>query len=130
MESSAKEIVGRYYKEVLNQGKYGLVDELFDRNFKSHLVNGLSINLEQYRNFIAASFSALQDIQVTIEDQIEENDKVSTRWSAKGKLIKPFAGISEVGKMVTVSAIHIHWLKDGKITDHWEAINLHAIKVE
>jgi predicted ester cyclase len=130
MSEANKTLVARYYKEILEQGKLELIGEIFDPDFHSHLSNGTDLALESYTGFIGASFSALSDIEITIHDQIAESDKVATRWTAKGKLAKPFAGISEVGKTVEVSAIHIHGISKGKIVDHWEAINLHAIVVK
>lgn len=129
MSEVSKALVARYYREVLEQGKVGIIEQIFDPAFHSHLSNGSDLGLEAYKGFIGASFSALADIEITIHDQIAENDKVATRWTAKGRLTKPFAGITEVGKTVEVSAIHIHGILKGRIIDHWEAINLHTIVV-
>jgi len=129
MTDANKTLVSRYYKDVLEQGKTEIIPEIFDESFRSHLSNGIDLGLESYTGFIQASFSALTEIKISIHDQIAEEDKVATRWTAKGKLTKPFAGISEVGKTVEVSAIHIHRVRNRKITDHWEAINLHAVVV-
>ena len=130
MNCNNKVLVGRYYDEVLTKREFNVIDEIFDVTFQSHLSNGTSIGLEVYKSYIKESFAALSDIEVHIKDQISEQNKVVTRWVAKGKLVKPFAGISEIGKTVEVSAIHIHRIKNGLIVDHWEAINLHAIMIK
>jgi predicted ester cyclase len=130
LSTDYKKIVCRYYYEVLNKRNYELIDVLFDENFKSHLSNGIDLDLAIYKKSIVATFSSLENIEVIINDQIAENEKVVTRWTAKGTLIKPFAGINEVGKKIEVSAIHIHKIKGNKIIDHWEAINLHTIQIK
>jgi predicted ester cyclase len=65
---------------------------------------------------------------VTIEDQIAEGDKVVTRFRATGTQQTDYAGIKSTGKPITVTAIHIHRLQNGKLVELWEAINLHAVQ--
>lgn len=127
-ESNNKSIVRRYYEEVLNQRHLEVFDDLADSRFVSYLPDGNSISLETYKQVIAGTFVAVPDLNVAIEDQIAEEDKVVTRWKVTGIPQVEFAGIKPSGKSITVTAIHIHRLQDGKLKEHWEAINLHAIK--
>ena len=83
MSTDSKKLVSRYYYEVLNQRKYELIDELFDKDFKSHLSNGIDLNLDIYKKSIVATFSALENIEVIINDQIIENEKVVTNMDRK-----------------------------------------------
>ena len=123
-----KVLVRRYYEEVLNQRRAQVFDDLASPNFVSYLTSGDSISLQVYKQAIAGSLAALPDLHVTIQDQIAEGDKVVTRWVATGTPQVEFAGIKPIGKPVTITAIHIHRVQDHKLVEHWEAINLHAIK--
>ena len=127
-ELDNKWIVRRYYEEVLNQHKLHVFDELADPSFVSYLADGNHIDLETYKQTIAGTLAAVADLHVTIEDQIAEEDKVVTRWKVTGIPQAEFAGIKPSGKSITVTAIHIHRLQDGKLIEHWEAINLHAVE--
>ena len=129
MSESNKSLVRRYYEQVLNQRQPQVFDELADPSFVSYLANGNSINIQVYKQAIAGSLAAMPDLQVTIEDQIAEGDKVVTRWRAKGTPQVEFAGIKPQGRPLTITAIHIHRVKDNKLIEHWEAINLHAVKL-
>jgi len=129
MSESNKSLVRRYYEQVLNQRQPQIFDELADPGFVSYLANGNSINIQVYKQAIAGSLAAMPDLQVTIEDQIAEGDKVVTRWRAKGTPQVEFAGIKPQGRPLTITAIHIHRVKDNKLIEHWEAINLHAVKL-
>ena len=128
MSELNKALVRRYYDEVLNQRRLQVFDELASLNFVSYLTSGDYINLQVYKQAIAGSLAAMPDLQVSIQDQIAEGDKVVTRWMAKGTPQVEFAGIKPMGKAVTITAIHIHRVQDGKLVEHWEAINLHSVK--
>ena len=128
MSELNKALVRRYYDEVLNQRRLQVFDELASPNFVSYLTSGDYINLQVYKQAIAGSLAAMPDLQVSIQDQIAEGDKVVTRWMTKGTPQVEFAGIKPMGKAVTITAIHIHRVQDGKLVEHWEAINLHSVK--
>ena len=71
------------------------------------------------------SHKAFPDLQVVIEDQIAEGDKVTTRWKASGTHLGTFAGlIPPTNKPVTITALHVHQITDGKIVALWEQIDL------
>lgn len=127
-ELSNKALVRRYYEEVLSQGQLQVFDDLADSSFVSYLPDGKGIGSEIYNQTIAGTLAAITDLNVTIEDQIAEDDKVVTRWKATGTPQVEFAGIKPTGKPITVTAIHIHRVQNGKLVEHWEAINLHAVK--
>ena len=123
-----KALVRRYYEEVLNEGQLQVFADLADPGFVTYLSDGTAIGSDIYKQTIAGTLAAIADLHVTIEDQIAEGDKVVTRWKATGTPQVEFAGIQPDGKPITVTAMHIHRVQDGKIVELWEAINLHAVK--
>ena len=127
-EISNKALVRRYYEEVLNQRQLHIFDELANPGFVSYLSDGNKISLDIYKQAIAGTLAVIPDLSVTVEDQIAEDDKVVTRWKVTGTPQVEFAGIKPNGKPVTITAIHIHRVQNGKLIEHWEAINLHAVK--
>ena len=127
-KSNNKSIVRRYYEEVLNKHQLQVFDELADPDFVSYLADGKGMGVEIYKQTITRTLAAIPDLRVTIEDQIAEDDKVMTRWRAEGIPQVEFAGIKPNGKPITVTAIHVHRVQDGKLLELWEAINLHAVQ--
>lgn len=119
-----KAFVRRYYDEVLNQRNLAVLDDLLAPTFVSYLPHGVGIDRNQYMQAIRMSHAAFPDLHVTIEDQIAEDDKVVTRYRAQGTHAGGFAGIPATNKPVTVTAIHIHRLTNGKLVEHWEMIDL------
>lgn len=127
IELNNKSLVRRYYEEVLNQQQLKVFDDLADLAFVSYLPDGQTIDLDAYKQTIAGTLAVIPDLNVTIEDQIAEGDKVVTRWKATGTPLIAYAGIKPNSKAITITAIHIHRVQNEKLREHWEAINLHAV---
>jgi predicted ester cyclase len=127
-ESMNKSLVRRYYEEVLNGRQIQIVDDLIAPNFVNVLPDGNRIDLEVYKQALLQTLAVLPDLHVTIEDQIAEGDKVVTRFRGTGTPQAQYAGIKPTGKPITVTAIHIHSVQDGRLCELWEATNLHAVQ--
>ena len=127
-ESMNKSLVRRYYEEILNGRQVQVVDDLLAPDFVNYLSDGNRIDLEVYKQALATTLAVIPDLHVTIEDQIAEGDKVVTRLHATGTPQAEYAGVKPAGKPITVTAIHIHRVQDGRLCELWEAINLHAVQ--
>jgi steroid delta-isomerase-like uncharacterized protein len=119
-----KALVTRYYDEVLNQRNLAALDDLLAPNFASWLPDGTRLGRVEYRDAVVASHQAFPDLVVEVLDQLAEGDKVATRWRASGTHRGPFAGIPATGRPVRITAMHLHRVVDGKLTGHWEEIDL------
>ncbi len=118
-----KTLVRGYYQQELNQGNLSLADGLLAPGFISHSPLGGTENGDQYKKAISESRSAFPDLEVVVEDQIAEAEKVVTRWSARGIHSGPFTGILPIGNRVTIADIHIHRVADGQIVELWEQVD-------
>ena len=70
-------------------------------------------------NFIQISERHFPDIHFTIDTMIAEGDKVVTQWTARGTHKGIFKGIPATGKKVTITAIDIDRIVNGKSTQCW-----------
>jgi steroid delta-isomerase-like uncharacterized protein len=119
-----KALVTRYYDEVLNQRNLAALDDLLATTFASWLPDGTRLGRAEYRDAVLASHQAFPDLVVEVLDQLAEGDKVTTRWRAAGTHRGPFAGIPATGRPVRITAMHLHRVVDGKLSEHWEEIDL------
>lgn len=62
---------------------------------------------------------AFPDIEVVVEDQIAEGDRVATRCSVRGKHTGDSLGFAATGSPVEFTGITITRIKDGKIVEAW-----------
>lgn len=58
---------------------------------------------------------AMPDVQWKVEESIAEGDKVMLRFTMTGTQTNPFMGMPATGRKVSVTAMNIYELKDGKI---------------
>jgi predicted ester cyclase len=62
-----------------------------------------------------------------IEDQIAEGDKVVTRLRGVGKHEGELIGIPPSGRDLDVKAVAIHRIENGKLAEHWSAVDSAAL---
>ncbi len=84
--------------------------------------------------FIAASDQALKDhiagneavfpcYEMQAEDMIAEGDKVTVRFTARGAYAGGMPGVPARGQRIESPGIIIYRVSDGKIVDHWLAVD-------
>jgi steroid delta-isomerase-like uncharacterized protein len=72
-----------------------------------------------YREFIGTYMAAFPDGRITVDEQIAEDDTVTTRWTAVGTNDGELMGMAPTGKEVTVTGITYSKIEDGKLHESW-----------
>lgn len=124
MSAENKAIARRFTEEVWNQGNLAAVDELFAPEYDRHLMeSGQQPGREGLKKFIATFRTAFPDIQMTIEDQLAEGDKVMTRWRGRGTHRGDFQGLAPTQRPVTFEGISVAHIVNGQIVEAWGTWN-------
>ena len=111
-----KAIVRRFFEEVWNQKNENVIDEVFASTV---LFNGQSITRDAVKQALAGRRTSFPDISVTVDDQVAEGDKVSTRRTWRATHRGPYRGIAPTGKLVTWTQISVVRLSRGRIVEDW-----------
>lgn len=120
MATSNKTLLQRFFQSIYNQGALSVADEIVAEHYCNHNpAPGESPGREGLKAFVAYLRRAFADLQITIEDQVAEGDKVVTRFTIRGCQQGEFAGIPPTGKFAKVTAIGIHRIVDGQIVESW-----------
>jgi steroid delta-isomerase-like uncharacterized protein len=119
MSERNKAIVRRSYEEVLSRGQLEVVDELVSEDFVAHTPSHDIRGAAKMRQYVRELRGAFPDLQITVEDQIAEGDKVVSRWSATGTHAGPYQGIPATGKRGRMSGVDIDYVVDGKVVECW-----------
>lgn len=120
---SNKELVGRYYEEVLNARKVEILDELAVSDYDEHSpFPGQPNGLEGLKARAGALLSAFNPYVFTIRDLVAEGDTVVAYWTNTATHSGSFMGIPPTGRVVTLSGIDIHRIRDGKMAEHWHVV--------
>jgi len=116
----SKALVRRFYEEVFNHKNMAGIDAFVDPNSIEHaLPPGMPGGIKGSKQFIGMYLAAFPDLHLTVEDQVAEADKVTTRWTSRGTHQGELMGIPPTGKHVTVTGIDINRFEDGKSVEHW-----------
>ena len=128
--SNNKETIRRYYEEVFNQGKLEVLDEIVARDHVEHNpLPGQTQGLDGLKQRVAMVRGAFNP-QFTLEDVLADADKVVVRWTNSGTHLGDWFGVAATGRTVVVSGIDIHQLRDGKMAEHWDVVDIFGLMVQ
>jgi steroid delta-isomerase-like uncharacterized protein len=116
-----KALVRRWLEEVFCRGDLNEVDGLFTPNYALHDPNFAQdvYGPEGVKLYVSAYRVAFPDLGVTVEDQLAEDDKVVTRWTARGTHSGTFLGLAPTRQRIAVSGIEFDRVVGGRIDEAW-----------
>src|SRR3954468_23038659 len=100
MSSANSQIIRRWFDEVWNQGNAAEIDEMSHPHTRGYgqAEQGRAINMDEFKELWGNLRAAFPDIKFTIEDTIEQGDKVAARWSATMTHKGSFLGVAPTNK--------------------------------
>ncbi len=118
-----KALMRSWFEEVWNKGRAEAIAEMMAEDAVAH---GLSDDAAKplrgpkgFLPFHAQFHAAFPNIEVVVEDQLGEGDKVATRCSVRGKHEGDSLGFKATQAPVEFTGIVITRIKDGKIAEAW-----------
>ena len=110
-----KLVVRRFLTEVCSKGNITLIDELFACDWAGHAPPKEFSGPAELKQFIAVQRLAFPELELIVEDQIAEGDRVTTRWTAR----RARQGIPPFGKLHKIGGITLARLANRKIIEAW-----------
>jgi steroid delta-isomerase-like uncharacterized protein len=113
-----KTIARKFVQEIFNNGN---VDEAKNLVTPDIIYHGLDEvrGIEGLKKWVLGDRESFPDMQVTIVDDIAEQDKVAMRWKLKGTFEKEFLGIAPTHKELKTHGVEIFHFDNGKIKEAW-----------
>jgi predicted ester cyclase len=108
----------RRLMEGISKGNMAVVDETVAANFVGHGRNAPQ-GVEGVKQVVSELRTSFPDVQITVEDQIAEGDKVATRYSWRGTHTGKLGAVEPTGKQVSTTGILMARIAGGKIVDGW-----------
>jgi steroid delta-isomerase-like uncharacterized protein len=119
-----KALARRVFEEVLNARNIAALDQLAAADYEEHNpLPGQRTGLDGLRDRYTMVLNGL-DPHFTIEDVIAEGDRVVLRWTNSGTHVAEFLGMPPTGKSFTIGGIEIWRVKDGKLAEHWDMVDV------
>ena len=108
MSEENKELVRRYYADVLNGRNLEAVGEFF----------GDARIVERVQNGCFGYFRAFPDLHLSIDELIAEEDRVFCRSTMTGTHDGEYKGISATGRHVASESMEVFRIADGKFVGY------------
>lgn len=119
-----KAMLRRVFDEGLNKNNSRALDELIAPNYVNYGFPGLPPGPEGFKLAIGMFRAGFPDMQIMIEDEFAEGDKVGTRGYFTGTHKGEFQGIPATGKQVKFSYIDLWHVANGKFVENWVQMDL------
>lgn len=84
-------------------------------------------SLEQYKQFTLGLQAAFPDFTVRYDDIAVSGDRIFAQWTASGSQAGTFYTLPPTGKRVTVTGMSVMKVKDGKVIEHQNFLDLLTI---
>jgi steroid delta-isomerase-like uncharacterized protein len=118
-----KTLVRRYYDEVLNGRDLAVLGELAVADYDEHSpFPGQPNGREGLKARAGALLAAFQPNVFNVRDVVAEGDRVVVHWTNTATHSGSFMGIPPTGKVLTISGIDIHRIRDGRMAEHWHVV--------
>ena len=108
----------------LDRGNFEIMDAVFAPDLTFYFPGSPPMDRQATMEFANGAYSAFPDLQHTIEDLIAEGNRVVLRVTNRATHKGEFLGLPGTGKQVTITAIAIFRMADGKIAEIWGEADL------
>jgi len=120
-----KQLVRRYYEEVVNTGDVSKIASFIAEDYvEVHDNQRHPIGLGGAIEHVRGVRTTYPDLHLTIEQQIAEGEWVATRVTMRGTHRGEWLGIRPTGRVLQVSAVNLDRIVGGRIVEHGGAANL------
>ena len=121
--SAEKELVRRYFHEVLDQGRVELIEDLFHPLCVMHRPGGTVVGVDSVRGVAARRKEAFSQFETQIQDSFGSEERLVVRLTHRGLgggIWRSRLGNYDVtGKTVNWNAIAIFRFEQQKIIEEW-----------
>ena len=114
-----KGIVARCWRACF-AGDLAVADELVAVDYRWHGPGQEVDSREGIKLLITSIRAGFPDVRWEADDQLAEDDKVATRWTARGTHNGAWLDIAPTGQAVRLSGLVISRLAGGQIAEEWE----------
>ena len=101
-----------------------MVDEVFDPDVKQHTPFEATGTQALKEGVVARLYRAFPDLHITLEDLIEEGDKVVEKDLVTGTHQGEFNGLPPTGRSVSYHEIFIMRFANGRIAEIWGVVDI------
>lgn len=119
MSAENEALVRRFFDEVCNGRNLDVADEIIAADYLSHTPQSPPASGPEGVKALVAVYQDALDGQWDVQEMFSADDRVFTRWIGRGTHNGELMGIAPTGNAITVEALSVHRIDDGKIAEDW-----------
>jgi steroid delta-isomerase-like uncharacterized protein len=121
MSDQAKRVMTRLYDEVVNRGRWDVLDEIIADHAVDHepIPGGTGDARTDLRQWLQVLRMGFPDYRAEVLDLISEDDRIVARVRISGTNTGYFLGTPATGRPIDFETVDIARVRDGLIVEHW-----------
>ncbi len=120
-------IARRWFEQVWVAGGESAVDQLLAPDATGWLDGRTVRSATDFKDLRRTLLRVFPDLTITVEDTIEQDDRIAVRWHATATHRGDGLGVPPTNRRVTFRGISWLELRDGRIVRGWETWSLGAL---
>jgi steroid delta-isomerase-like uncharacterized protein len=124
MSTQYKTIARRFVEEIFNARKTEAAKNFVTPDIIYHGMAEEVKGLEKFKQWVAEDLSAFPDLQITILEDLVDQNKVALRWNLKATHEKDFADFPATHKKFETQGVEILHFEGDKIKEAWSMGNM------
>jgi predicted ester cyclase len=126
-----KDVYRRMVEEIVNQGKYEVVDELFHPDYVDHVAPpGTTPGLAGVKEIFNMFRTGFPDVKFHIDQMVGEGNYVATLVHGEGTHTGQFIQFPPSGKHAVWRSVGFFRVEDGLIREHWGIPDLLGLLIQ
>lgn len=115
-----RNLLDRYVAEVWEAGNPSAAERFLAPGYRRHRsATGETIDRAGQLSLLEGFRRVFPDATISIEDSIEEHDRIAFRSTMRGTHAELFLGIPPTGRQVTVALLDLIRVEDGLFMEQW-----------
>ena len=119
MSDENKAVVRAFLMEVIGSHDADARPDLIAPGYVSHFGSMPPLDHEGWKQMAGGFFTAFPDLELTIQDEVAEGDRVAVRWTWTGTHTGDLMGMAPTGKHVETGGMGVYRVVDGQIAEEW-----------
>jgi len=118
-QSSRKALFKKFVEEIFHRANLGAVDRFFTPDAR---IVDPGVEMRGPRALVPALkglLTAFPDLRITVEDQVEEGDRLAVRYRGEGTHLGSWRGIPAHGTRIRYTGILIVRFEHDRIAEYW-----------
>ena len=124
MSAEENKALLRRWGELWNAGDAAAIAALVTPDYVRHDPNGPEVRgPDAERQLVAMYRAAFPDLRFAIEHLVADEDLVVARYTIRGTHRGELLGIPPTGRPITLSAMELYRIRDGRVAEQWVALD-------